>query len=200
MGNDRGIFDSMFGRDLLGEVDDVMDAVDQSLEDGYNGIDRRARVEEARQKRERHEERQRMLLLQRLIDELPETADYIRKGIVAHTKDAADRIVVQSAATAVLGTEMLAARFVGKVVEQVYRERMDRMETLSRLGRKRPVARTSSVSGPAAGPAGWSRSPEEEAVEDVFDQLMSKVHSVLHPLRMWVARKQAKQSGWLEEP
>lgn len=204
MGSDRGIFEPMFGRDLLEEVDDVMDAVDQASEDGLQGMDRWTQVEEARQKRERHEERQQMLLVERLVDELPEAFEYVKGRLATHGKAVADKLVVKTATAAVLGTETLATRFVGKVVEQVYRERMDRVEAMGRLGRKRPVP----GGAPSGAPNPFTQqpvmeplsSPEEDAANDIFDKIMAKVHSVLNPLRMWVARRQAKQSGWLEEP
>lgn len=176
MGMNNGIFEPMFDAGILDEAEE-MSRIGESIGDGF---ERHRQISEMEARQFRHQERQKMLLIERVIDELPETADFLRDHAAARLRAASTLIIDKGLGGTLRWSEGVATRFVAKVADEVYRERLDRVEAMSRLGRKP----SSMGSQPPS-----DRDAARDAAQEALNILYDKVDGAFAPLRSWLARR-----------
>lgn len=128
----RGVFEPMFDEAVTEDAFVESAAWERANEEG----DRSKRfqyIAEVEEARERQEARQRMLLVERFVDELPETLKYMRHRAAAHF----DRVERGLRVDTVDSFERVLFKLAGKLAAEVMRERMRELEAAARLGRSR---------------------------------------------------------------
>lgn len=192
----KGIFSPMFDQGALDEAEHGAAAADQAMWEKRSNpilntrIRTRELLAEAQEQEERMRERQEMLLVARFLDELPETIDFLRA--TARRRGAGVRHRLRRKLDgAVDAVERRAVRIITMAAQEVYRERMEQVELVTRLGRKRPQRGSDPVRTPGIdiGDDPENRpTPESNAVNDVFHRMAAKVDGLLNPIRRWLSR------------
>lgn len=134
---DNGIFTPMFGSDGSDDLEDWLDVADEMVDgarlQGASIAEAVSTVDERNAHRSRIRSRQEMLLVQRLVEEWPETKDCLRQKVV-------DRFEAEAEAVLVVAKEGLdflersAARFAGIMASEMMRAELDRWDAATRLG------------------------------------------------------------------
>ncbi len=194
----------MFDRRTLREAEELASADDQMMaeraagDDVSPGLRRREIIASMEEQRRARERRQDMLLVERLVDEFPETFEYLREGAASHLRRVSKTVLMRGGVNTLAAAERLVVRLLAGAVDEVYRNRMDRVAGMSRLGRQReqkgsdpyanPGVRSSFEPAPVA-------TPEEAAANDVFDRLSQGVGSVFRKPLVWLLRRMDEDSS-----
>jgi hypothetical protein len=183
----------MFDEGALRDAEDMAQSFDEALSEGRSGelngtpigMRERELMAEREERRRKQQERQEMLLIERVIDELPDTAAYVRNRVVTHARDVVGKSVLRAGAHVVMKVESFAVRGVSKVVQHVYQERLDRAEAMARLGRRKDRRDPRGGSNERV----YAKDAGAEAANDLFEHLATRIHVAFHRPRVWLARK-----------